>query len=110
MKVSHFLLSALITELFKADKILSHAFAMMTPEQQKQLARKCKKENLMQQSDEATREPQRAFLFQQVAAEVDSIGVCRQCGCTDFCGCPSGCYWAEPDLCSVCSCLQGGVK
>lgn len=28
---------------------------------------------------------------------------CRVCGCTDRFGCEEGCYWAEPDLCSVCS-------
>jgi hypothetical protein len=28
---------------------------------------------------------------------------CRVCGCTDRCGCPEGCHWVEPDLCSVCS-------
>jgi hypothetical protein len=29
-------------------------------------------------------------------------GVCRVCGCTDECGCPEGCWWVEPDLCSSC--------
>jgi hypothetical protein len=29
-------------------------------------------------------------------------GVCRVCGCTDEWGCPGGCYWVEPDLCSDC--------
>lgn len=28
---------------------------------------------------------------------------CRVCGCTDICGCPEGCWWVEPDLCSSCS-------
>lgn len=30
-------------------------------------------------------------------------GVCRVCGCTDQYGCPEGCYWVEPDLCSSCA-------
>lgn len=29
-------------------------------------------------------------------------GVCRVCGCTDEYGCPEGCWWVEPDLCSSC--------
>lgn len=29
-------------------------------------------------------------------------GKCRICGCTDERGCPAGCEWIEPDLCSVC--------
>lgn len=28
---------------------------------------------------------------------------CRICGCTDDFGCPGGCYWVEPDLCSECA-------
>lgn len=28
--------------------------------------------------------------------------ICRTCGCTDDRACPSGCSWAEPDLCSAC--------
>lgn len=27
---------------------------------------------------------------------------CRGCGCTDLEGCPEGCWWVEPDLCSSC--------
>src|ERR1700722_4715474 len=27
---------------------------------------------------------------------------CRICGCTYEHGCPAGCCWIEPDLCSVC--------
>lgn len=30
-------------------------------------------------------------------------GVCRECGCTDDYGCPEGCSWVEPDLCSACA-------
>jgi len=30
-------------------------------------------------------------------------GVCRVCGCTDEHGCPEGCWWVEPDLCSSCA-------
>jgi len=30
-------------------------------------------------------------------------GVCRVCGCTDEYGCPEGCWWVEPDLCSSCA-------
>lgn len=28
---------------------------------------------------------------------------CAVCGCTEWCGCPEGCYWARPGLCSVCA-------
>jgi hypothetical protein len=28
---------------------------------------------------------------------------CRCCGCTDARGCPGGCTWVEPGLCSACS-------
>jgi hypothetical protein len=28
---------------------------------------------------------------------------CRVCGCTDSDPCRLGCFWVEPDLCSVCS-------
>ena len=28
---------------------------------------------------------------------------CRGCGCTDLEGCPEGCWWVEPDLCSSCA-------
>lgn len=27
---------------------------------------------------------------------------CRICGCTQFNGCPGGCYWITDDLCSHC--------
>lgn len=27
---------------------------------------------------------------------------CRACGCCQSWGCPEGCYWVEPDLCSCC--------
>ena len=30
-------------------------------------------------------------------------GRCRLCGCTDEEACADGCFWAEPDLCSVCA-------
>jgi len=30
-------------------------------------------------------------------------GECRVCGCTNEQGCPGGCVWAEPDLCSRCA-------
>lgn len=29
--------------------------------------------------------------------------VCRECGCTDDCACPEGCFWVEEDLCSACA-------
>jgi hypothetical protein len=28
---------------------------------------------------------------------------CRICGCTSTHGCPAGCDWIEPDLCSSCA-------
>lgn len=31
------------------------------------------------------------------------VPTCRLCDCTDAHGCPEGCYWVEPDLCSVCA-------
>ena len=30
-------------------------------------------------------------------------GVCRVCGCTEARGCPEGCWWVGPNLCSVCA-------
>lgn len=27
---------------------------------------------------------------------------CKYCGCTDMQACPGGCFWAEPEICSVC--------
>jgi hypothetical protein len=30
-------------------------------------------------------------------------GVCRVCGCNQHRGCPGGCVWAEPNLCSRCA-------
>jgi hypothetical protein len=30
-------------------------------------------------------------------------GECRVCGCTNERGCPGGCIWAEPNLCSRCA-------
>lgn len=37
---------------------------------------------------------------------------CRECGCTDDCACPGGCWWVEPDLCSTCAtpARQPGAK
>jgi hypothetical protein len=29
--------------------------------------------------------------------------ICRVCGCTQENGCPEGCWWVEPDLCSSCA-------
>ena len=29
--------------------------------------------------------------------------VCRVCGCWEYDGCPEGCWWVEPDLCSSCA-------
>lgn len=31
--------------------------------------------------------------------------VCRACGCSEQDACPTGCGWAEPDLCT--SCVEG---
>lgn len=28
--------------------------------------------------------------------------VCRVCGCTQYNGCPGGCFWVTEDLCSEC--------
>ena len=30
------------------------------------------------------------------------IRTCRQCGCTDACGCPEPCWWVDAELCSSC--------
>ncbi|MBF6570532.1 MAG: hypothetical protein IVW54_16820 [Candidatus Binataceae bacterium] len=32
-----------------------------------------------------------------------TAGVCRLCACTDDRGCPAGCFWVRPDLCSHCA-------
>ena len=36
--------------------------------------------------------------------ELSALGIraCRECGCTDEYGCPDGCWWIGPDLCSAC--------
>jgi len=52
--------------------------------------------------------------LEQAAAEAPTIrsdgkivwsdeGVCRSCGCANEAGCPGGCIWAEPNLCSRCA-------
>ncbi|WP_448208222.1 hypothetical protein [Azospirillum sp. sgz302134] len=52
-----------------------------------------------------------AFSAEDVPVRPDlgrlGIATCRECGCTDRCGCPEGCHWAEPDLCSVCAERRG---
>lgn len=50
--------------------------------------------------------------LEQAAAEAPTIRAdgkivmtdaeCRVCGCSDRNGCPGGCIWAEPNLCSRC--------
>ncbi len=37
-------------------------------------------------------------------------GVCRVCGCTDLYGCPDGCWWVEPDLCSQCDGMDDPIE
>lgn len=41
-------------------------------------------------------------------ASVTRVRECRVCGCTDEEGCPEGCYWVEPDLCSNCVGVEAG--
>lgn len=41
---------------------------------------------------------------------VQAVRTCRSCGCTDEHGCPEGCYWAAPDLCSLCRDKPLGVR
>jgi single-strand DNA-binding protein len=36
-------------------------------------------------------------------SQPDGVRRCRECGCTEDNACPGGCYWVEPDLCSVCA-------
>ena len=36
-------------------------------------------------------------------AKGESERKCRVCGCTDDYGCPEGCWWVEPNLCSRCA-------
>ena len=36
------------------------------------------------------------------AREVLGYPACRNCRCTDLDGCPEGCWWVEPALCSNC--------
>lgn len=43
-------------------------------------------------------------------ADGPQVRTCRSCGCTDEQGCPEGCYWAAPDLCSVCRDKALGVR
>ncbi len=42
---------------------------------------------------------------QPIRPDLAALGIatCRVCGCTDRCGCESGCSWSEPDLCSSCA-------
>ena len=38
---------------------------------------------------------------------------CRRCGCTEKCACSVagiGCYWVEPDLCSMCASVRQVVS
>ncbi|NUS38295.1 MAG: hypothetical protein HOQ02_04630 [Lysobacter sp.] len=34
---------------------------------------------------------------------------CLYCGCTDRQACPSGCYWAAPEICSTCAAAPRAV-
>lgn len=55
--------------------------------------------------DQAVRESlPAAFSPEPLRPDLAAIGVraCRVCGCTDECGCPEGCSWIGPDLCSSC--------
>jgi len=46
----------------------------------------------------------RKFLNSQPELKANgTTGHCRGCGCTEASACPEGCYWVEPDLCSVCA-------
>lgn len=36
-------------------------------------------------------------------AQEHAVPTCSDCGCTDEAGCPGGCVWVLPDLCSVCA-------
>lgn len=45
--------------------------------------------------------------FVNGAARLPDLGVlgvraCRECGCTDQCGCEVQCHWVADDLCSSC--------
>jgi hypothetical protein len=46
-----------------------------------------------------------ADLFDDVREIRAELGLppCRGCGCSDDHGCPEGCWWATPDLCSNCA-------
>lgn len=41
------------------------------------------------------------YLGGQIAVPAGEM-VCRGCGCRDSQGCPGGCLWAAPNLCSRC--------
>lgn len=57
--------------------------------------------------DELARDPRGHILTpngaQYCAMCAPSVAICRSCGCTDEAGCPEGCSWVEPDLCSACA-------
>ena len=42
------------------------------------------------------------FDYVPTGSALDEVARCRVCGCTDLDGCPDGCVWATPDLCSRC--------
>lgn len=42
-------------------------------------------------------------VFAGLGPFVDTLGRCRECGCTEAQACPGGCYWVEEDLCSQCA-------
>jgi hypothetical protein len=46
---------------------------------------------------------QGARLAEQNGLVVLGRQVCNVCGCTDELGCPEGCYWIAPSLCSRCA-------
>jgi hypothetical protein len=99
-------LEILLTELFKADRILKNGLALMTPEQQNQWAAQNNQDDLL--NDGGTiRSNERENLFKVLKAE--GVAFCRACGCTNYCACQPPCSWAENDLCSACvTRRQGG--
>lgn len=109
MNIDIFLFARLATELFKADSIIKNAEKVMTAEQLQLWANENKICELQDVASDVNRKDTREEIFYSITYETP-LGLCRQCGCTEYSACPGSCYWVEQDLCSACSSKQGGAK
>lgn len=82
-----------------AGLVLMGIFTMIYAEKQIQKVWKSAKESIAEELE-----------MEQLEARADQFGIpqtgdwkCVVCGCTYERGCPDGCYWVAPNLCSRCA-------